>query len=298
MDNYRENFWLSYYEIISNSDEIAELKPQAKSSIKNFHQIIEMLYKYSNEIEVSELTKYEDYIWEWLSSDEKISKLENIDELITVASEYNWLTPRESLSQFLEEVALITDMDSKDDREDYVTLMTIHTSKWLEEKRVFVCWLEDWIFPSFRSVNDNFALEEERRLMYVAMTRAREELYISRAKERFHFWDYVRNPESRFLKEIPSELIINYDLWNLLDKWNSFFWNNSSLSWIQSWPKVISRVQKIENNISDFNVWDKVSHHKFWNWIITSLIWELAEIAFSWKWIKKMNIRIAPVKKL
>ena len=122
------------------------------------------------------------------------------------------MEPRESLAQFLEEVALITDMDSKDERSEYVTLMTIHTSKWLEQKNVFVTGIEEGIFPSFRSVNDAHALEEERRLMYVAMTRARENLYLSRAKERFHFGDYVRNPESRFMWEIAQDFLENYDL--------------------------------------------------------------------------------------
>jgi len=73
--------------------------------------------------------QYEEYITDGLSTDESLSKKENIEELITVASQYNGMDPRESLAQFLEEVALITDMDTKDEREDYVTLMTIHTSK-------------------------------------------------------------------------------------------------------------------------------------------------------------------------
>ena len=75
--------------------------------------------------------KYEEYITDWLSKEEKDAKLENIDELVNVATEYNGMEPRESLAIFLEEVALITDMDKNDERPDYVTLMTIHTSKWL-----------------------------------------------------------------------------------------------------------------------------------------------------------------------
>lgn len=312
IDNYRESFWLTYPQIIENIEEVEELKPGAKNAIKSFNEIFEDLVKTSEIKVVSELireiikkTWYEEYITEWLSREEKDAKLENIDELVNVATEYNWMEPRESLWVFLEEVALITDMDSKDERADYVTLMTIHTSKWLEEKRVFLTWLEDWIFPSFRSVNDTSALEEERRLLYVAMTRAREELYISRAKERFHFWDYVRNPVSRFMKEIPLEYLINYDLWEYLGKWTSLFstplsWNSEwfsfwSATWGFSWiPKI--KIQA-DNDISIFNRWDRVTHPKFGWWIITSLNWELAEIAFTWKWIKKMNIRIAPVRK-
>jgi len=312
LDIYKDNYWLSYPQILENIDEVEELKPWAKKAIWEFHCILHNLVKFSWKKVVSELIreiissiKYEEYITDWLSSEEKTAKLENIDELVNVATEYNWMDPRESLAQFLEEVALITDMDKNDERPDYVTLMTIHTSKWLEEKRVFLTWLEDGIFPSFRSVNDAQALEEERRLMYVAMTRAREELYISRAKERFHFWDYVRNPESRFLKEIPIEYLINYDLWEYLSSWNSYFW--TSLSWNTEsvdfwsctwWFTWKPKIKTLANNdVSKFNRWDKVNHPKFWNWIITSLTWELAEIAFSGKWTKKMNIRIAPVRK-
>ena len=314
IDNYKESFWLSYPQIIENIDEVVEIKPAAKKSIKKFNEIFEDLVKYSEKENVSKLireiikkTWYETYITEWLSNEEKEAKLENIDELVNLATEYNGMEPRESLSVFLEEVALITDMDRNDQRADYVTLMTIHTSKWLEQKRVFLTWLEEWMFPSFRSINDNHALEEERRLMYVAMTRAREELYISRAKERFNFWDYVRNPESRFLKEIPKDHIIYYDMSEFTNSWNWNIFNNWNLSWSSEWfsfwsntwwfnskPKIKTQAN---NDVSQFTRWDKVSHPKFWNWIILSLNWELAEIAFSWKWTKKMNIRIAPVRK-
>jgi len=308
LDMYKENFWLTYPQIIENIDEVEELNSWAKNAIKIFNTLFEDLVKLSHEILVSELiqkvikmTNYEDYITSWLSQEEKDSKIENMDELINVATQYNWMEPRESLAIFLEEVSLITDMDTKDDRSDYVTLMTIHTSKWLEEKRVFLTWLEEWLFPSFRSINDNNALEEERRLMYVAMTRAREELFISRAKERFNFGDYVRNPESRFIKEIDENSIVDYDMSEFLDSKSnyfsrSFWWFDSKIS-SDSWfskPKI-----KVSNNdVSQFSTWDKVSHPKFWNWIITSLSWELATIAFTWKWAVKMNIKIAPVRKL
>jgi len=308
LDNYRDNFGLDYFQIIENIDEIDELRAAAKTALKNFVVLFNELLEASKQLQVADLikkiiqvTKYEDYITDWLSKEEADSKRDNLDELINIASEYNWMSPEESLSLFLEEVALLTDMDTKDERNDYVTLMTIHTSKWLEQNRVFLVWLEEWIFPSFRSVWENAALEEERRLMYVAMTRAREELYISKAKERFHFWDYVRNPESRFLKEIPSELIEEYS-WADSELNNKSFFENSfnplkiRTSETHSWAKLVKKIQ--DNDISQFARWDRISHPKFWNWIITSLNWELAEIAFTWKWVKKMNIKIAPVRKI
>jgi len=301
LDNYREQFWLNYPTIISNIDEVEELKPAARAAIKNFWEIFNRLCRASEEVTVSDLISiiikeisYEQYLKTSFSSEEYDSKKDNLDELKNVASEYNWMSPRESLSLFLEEVALITDMDTKDEREDYVTLMTIHTSKWLEQKRVFLTWVEENIFPSFRSVSDNYALEEERRLLYVAMTRAKEELFISRAIERFHFWDYVRNMPSRFLKEIDPVTIEDY----IIDTSNNLFWwwIHKTFDLGDNITKVVK--PKVNNDISQFNMWDRVSHHKFWNGIIVSLTWELAEIAFTWKWIKKMNIKIAPIKNL
>ncbi len=308
LDIYKENFWINYFQIIENIDEIEELRVWVKTALKWFLDIYKYLRKKSEELVVSELIneiikiiKYKEYITDGLSKEEADSKNDNIDELINIASEYNWMQPRESLSLFLEEVSLLTDADKKDNRNDYVTLMTIHTSKWLEQKRVFLVGLEEWLFPSFRSVWDNASLEEERRLMYVAMTRAREELYISKAKERFNFWDFVRNPESRFLKEIPVELIDEYS-WAESELNNLGFFENSfnplkikthEISW---WAKLVRKIKN--NDISQFSRWDKVNHPKFWNWIITSLNWELAEIAFSWKGMKKMNIKIAPIRKI
>ena len=307
LDQYRENFWINYISIMENAEEIEELKPAAKKAIITFYEIYKELINASNNMVVTDLialilkkTAYFEYLTEWLSQEEKDAKQDNIDELINVASEYNGMDPRESLSTFLEEVALISDMDKKEDKPDYVTLMTIHTSKGLEQKRVFLTWLEESIFPSFRSVSDNQALEEERRLLYVAMTRAREELYISRASERFNFGDYVRNPVSRFFKEIPKEVIENYEIkFNTPNPFGGAFWWTSSDLGVGFWERSVSiKKPKIQNNVADFARGDRVSHPKFGWWLIVKLTWDIAEIAFSWKGVKKMNIKIAPVRKV
>ena len=134
------------------------------------------------------------------------------------------------------------------------------------------------------------------RCHYVAMTRAKKELFISRAQERFQYWEYVRNPESRFLSEISSDFIQNYDMSSFW--FNKIFWNTAYE--IQEHVKNPFKVKKtiVENDVSDFSVWDKLTHPKFWTGFITSMTNDLAEIAFSWYWIKKMNIKIAPVKKI
>ena len=313
LDIYKNNFELPYFHIIQNIDEVEEINSGAKSAIKNFYNIYEYLHEKSKILNLDELlseiikiTNYEEYILDWLSDEEKESKRQNILELKNLTSEYNWLEPREALWNFLEDISLLTDMDKENNVQDFVTLMTIHTSKWLEEKNVFLAWVEEWIFPSFRSVGNTNELEEERRLMYVAMTRAKEELYISRAMERFYFWDYVRNPESRFFKEINKDFIEEVDLSNYIDSSSKFFSTTRNFDFQDitinnfSWEKVAARlVRKLaENDIANFNIWDKVKHPKFWNWIITWMSWEIATIAFTWVWSKKLNIKIAPVRKI
>lgn len=300
LDSYRESFGIWYFEILENIDEVEDIRPAAKIALSEFYNLFQNLFPLSEKISVSELiweiirlTGYEEYLKTQFSGDEFESKKENLSELQNVASEYNGLLPREWLSLFLEEVALISDLDSADTNQDFVILMTIHTSKWLEQQRVFVTWLEDGIFPHIRTHSKPAELEEERRLMYVAMTRAREELFITRAKERLYFWDYVRNPESRFIQEIPGENIEVIEMgWSFsFDSFGSF-----SSSSGETTMKVV-RAPTIENNVADFRPWQRVEHHKFGVWIIDSLVWEIAEIRFK-IWVKKMNIRIAPVKKI
>ncbi|MDQ7010014.1 MAG: 3'-5' exonuclease [Candidatus Gracilibacteria bacterium] len=307
LDTYRENFGLNYFQIIENAEEIEELKPAAKKAILAFWQIYKKLVESSNKLVVTDLIKlilkeinYFEYLTEGLSQEEKDAKQDNIDELINVASEYNGMEPRESLSTFLEEVALITDMDKKDERQDYVTLMTIHTSKGLEYNRVFLTGLEESIFPSFRSVSDAQALEEERRLLYVAMTRAKQELFISRASERFNFGDYVRNPVSRFFKEIPKEYLEDYEItFKTPNPFSGAFGGNNNDFGVGFGERNVSiKKPKTINNVSDFARGDKVSHPKFGGGLIIKLDGELAEIAFAGKGIKKMNIKIAPVRKV
>lgn len=304
LDDYKNNFWVSYIQILENVEEIDELNSWAKRAITWFYETITDLMEASKRLVVWDLIdyviekiRYEEYIKDDSSRDEYEARIENLKELKNVATTYNWMDPRDSLNQFLEEVALLTDLDNKDkDLQDVVTLMTIHTSKWLEYNRVFITWLEEWLFPSSRSMNEPHDLEEERRLMYVAMTRAKKELFVSRAVERFQYWEYIRNPESRFLSEISSDFVQNFDMSSFW--WNKFFWNTAYE--IQEHVKNPFKVKKtiIENDVSDFSVWDKLSHPKFWIGFITSMTKDLAEIAFSWYWIKKMNIKIAPVKKI
>ncbi|MFB3738516.1 MAG: UvrD-helicase domain-containing protein [Candidatus Velamenicoccus archaeovorus] len=138
---------------------------------------------------------------------ESEGRIENLRELGGVAAEYEDRFPDEGLPGFLEQVALVSEQDEYDEESGSVTLMTLHNAKGLEFPVVFVIGMEDGVFPHYRSMGDPSQLEEERRLAYVGITRAKERLYLTHAWSRSLFGTTSYNPPSRFLSEIPSELL-------------------------------------------------------------------------------------------
>jgi DNA helicase II / ATP-dependent DNA helicase PcrA len=138
------------------------------------------------------------------------SRIENLTELVSVAREYDGLHPEGTLAEFLEQVSLVADADQIPEGPDHggmVTLMTLHTAKGLEFPVVFLTGLEENVFPHERSIGDDKELEEERRLAYVGITRARERLYLTRAIARAWFGRPAYHKQSRFLSEVPAQLI-------------------------------------------------------------------------------------------
>jgi len=140
-------------------------------------------------------------------TEEAVGRLENLQELASVASEYDATADEATLGGFLESVALVADVDNLIDSGDAVTLMTLHSAKGLEFPVVFISGLEEGIFPHSRSLGNDTQLEEERRLAYVGMTRAREELHLVHAHRRAVFGQPSFNPRSRFIADIPPEIL-------------------------------------------------------------------------------------------
>jgi DNA helicase-2/ATP-dependent DNA helicase PcrA len=138
---------------------------------------------------------------------ESLGRRENIQELVSALSEFTELHPDARLEDFLEEVALVSDVDLADLERNAVTLMTLHSAKGLEYPVVFITGLEEGIFPLAAALEERQGLEEERRLMYVGMTRARERLYLSHATSRYRFGQLSYMVRSRFLDEIDPELL-------------------------------------------------------------------------------------------
>ena len=190
-----------------------ELGSRARNSVTDFFRMMTMLsaMKESMALEefVDELIRMtgleEQYRKE--DTDEAMGRIENIQEFRGSVHEFAQLGEDQTLEDYLENVALVTDLDRADERSGYVTLMTLHSAKGLEFDNVFIPGMEEGIFPSARSIEEDNRLEEERRLMYVGITRARRRLFLSRASERMLYNQYSHNPPSRFLEEIPSRLV-------------------------------------------------------------------------------------------
>ena len=140
-------------------------------------------------------------------SDEARSRVENIQEFLGAVEEFDRQTENATLEDYLENVALVTELDQAEEEKQYVTLMTLHSAKGLEFPNVFITGMEEGIFPSGRRLMDEQRMEEERRLCYVGITRAKERLFLSRASQRMLYNQINHNAPSRFLSEIPSRLL-------------------------------------------------------------------------------------------
>jgi len=206
---------ISFYKALVVADDIPTLGRGA-AKIKPFVTAIQRFRSAAEMLSVSELLKMvlEDtgYVQELETegTEEALARIENIDELISKAVAYEEGTEEPSLSGFLEEVALVADIDDLDENGDHVVLMTLHSAKGLEFPKVFLAGMEDGLFPGYMSItadNSEEELEEERRLAYVGITRAKEELAVTCARQRMIRGETQYNKVSRFVKEIPSELM-------------------------------------------------------------------------------------------
>ena len=203
---------ISLFEVLKNADSYAALS-RASLKLKDFCEMIDNLKCKSESESVSEITEdilrvsgYRDFLLSDISPDAP-DRLANIEEFVNTVRQFEEENPQAELSDYLEEIALITDIDSLESDENRVVMMTVHSAKGLEFKNVFLVGMEEGIFPGNMSIAGGEAeIEEERRLAYVALTRAKKRLYITHTSSRMMFGSTGRNLPSRFLKEIPSEL--------------------------------------------------------------------------------------------
>lgn len=204
---------LSLWEALQQLDQVPGLGHGPRRALGAFVELVRSLQQQVASVRAAELveevlerTGYRASLEEE-GTEEAASRLENVRELVTVAQEYEASTGDGSLHSFLEHLSLVTDADTYDPQADRVALMTLHAAKGLEFRAVFLCGLEEGIFPHVRCLDDPRQLEEERRLAYVGMTRAKERLYLTYARMRSLFGRTTANVPSRFVEELPEEVL-------------------------------------------------------------------------------------------
>ena len=209
------NSGVPMYEIIKNAEQYGLNRVFLNS--REFVNAIEELRAKKDDIKISDLIKEtlkKSGYTQALENENTIeaeNRIENLDEFLTVAIEFEDESADNKLSDFLEGITLSSDIDNMEETEETVTLMTLHSAKGLEFPVVFLVGMEEGIFPGYKSIGEPKELEEERRLCYVGITRAKEYLFLTCSKQRTIFGSTSCNQVSRFLREIPSDLLDGYD---------------------------------------------------------------------------------------
>lgn len=287
-------------------DEITlEIISQVKSNknLANFISLISTLKKKSDLLNPEELIdavlKDSGYLT-WIDDGtiEAQSRVENIKELMSVANKYSELGPQLGLSQFLEDVSLIEQEQESEEAKksnDSVTLMTLHAAKGLEFENVFLIGLEEGLFPHSRVFTDPTQLEEERRLAYVGITRAKQNLHLIHAKSRMLYGNIQTNQQSRFLSEISNELV-EYITTSKYGMLNSYL-QKEQKGW--DWDNQELEVNKLEEaRVIDYTQGDRVKHEKFGIGTVMGIKDGIVTVAFTSSGIKKLAIDFANLTKL
>lgn len=269
---------VSMFEIMKNADKFAELT-KAAVKLKEFTAFIEDIRNNSDMSLPSKIleTLYQKSGYELMlmaeNSIENQTRIENIHEFIVSAKEYEKSTEEPTLSEFLESTALVADVDNYDEEQESVVLMTLHSAKGLEFPIVFMCGMEDGLFPSQRSMYSEEEIEEERRLCYVGITRAKKELYLTYADRRSMYGGSTYSKASRFLDEIPKEFL------NIIEQPKvSNIAHGATTTQSEMFDKIFERkksatpVPEINTQTSfEFKAGDMVVHRKFGKGMILSV---------------------------
>lgn len=302
------------WEVMKEVGSLSQIQARTRIKISEFVGMIESLRKIQNSVSITEITQqmlersgYRAFLEEEKTIEAQ-TRLENVRELLSVTKEFERETETPTLSAFLEQVALVSDIDSLDNSAEAVTLMTLHSAKGLEFPVVFLVGLEEGIFPHQRSQESERELEEERRLCYVGITRAREQLYLTYANRRTLFGGIAYNAPSRFLKEIPRELF-EYSQ-KAVKKTVSTYDPDEPAFRTRNTPKpplwreapVTPIAQRRQESSSEYKTGQKVKHPIFGiGVVITATLSKedtLLEIAFPNVGVKKLLLSFAKIEKV
>lgn len=292
---------ISMYEVIKKAESFGLNKVYLSS--REFVNVIEEMHSKKDGMLISEIIKevlnktgYTKALQEENTAQAE-SRLENLEEFLTVAMEFEQESAENKLADFLESLTLASDIDGMEENQDSVTLMTLHSSKGLEFPVVFLVGMEEGLFPSYRSIGEEKELEEERRLAYVGITRAKEYLYLTCAKQRTIFGSTTCNKISRFIEEIPKEML-DGDLIDEPKKGNNFSddytceweygksipkWGNMNnptkktpvyqYKTAESFLKTVAakQVSNFDMDLSKYKIGQTVNHKKFGEGIINDI---------------------------
>lgn len=282
---------LTILQALTQANQCLELTSKARASLSELGDIIVSLQTVSEDASVGGLIdsllrriEYLNYLSDGTPQGE--TRQENTKELLSVAREYQ----DEGLAGFLEEVALVSDLDGTDFQNDAVTLMTLHAAKGLEFPVVFMTGLEESIFPHSRALYDQSEMEEERRLCYVGMTRARQELYMTYASSRMLYGGVQHNPPSRFLSEIDGE----FQTTNSYEQAEPFSFYTSGIER----PSDKNVKDSEPRYVLDLSEGDRVNHQVFGKGTVMEIDGDNIVIYFKGKGTRKLNLSFAPIEKL
>ena len=298
----------SLYSVLIDIEDNSDISRKARASISEFVDLMSTLRSFTDVYSVSQViekvldvTGYIDEL-EKEKNGEGEDRIENLKEFISVALEFESSNEDKSLESFLTNVALSAEPSNEEEEEDRVSLMTIHSSKGLEFPVVFLAGMEEKIFPIARaisSMNDS-EIEEERRLCYVGITRAKEELFLTLTRKRTLYGRTNPSIASRFIEELPEECIerlnkeqkeLTYSKanYNMLDKYTKKYMNNMNKVQVAQKAKATIKSSNAESSIDDIKLGAKVHHPKFGLGTVVALKGPDVTIAFDNQGIKTIN---------
>ena len=292
---------MSLKDALQNIDMCSAITPKARTSLRDFAGIITDLRALIDDAPVLSIIEslirridYMNYLDDRTPQGE--ARQENVRELLSVAKEYQEF----GLEGFLEEISLVSDVDSQDRSGEAVTLMTMHAAKGLEFPVVFMPGMEETIFPHSRALYDQSEMEEERRLCYVGMTRAREELYMLFSSSRMLYGGVQHNPPSRFLSEIDGEFsqTSSFGFGSRQNDSNTFRGASIDPNYNPWEKKPEASADSEPRYVQDINEGDSVRHQLFGVGTVVEMDGDNAVVYFKGKGSKRLNISFAPLEKL